>query len=74
MALIEYTVSDESIFSFEENYLFIKTIDTIIFCIYNLDRPMSITSYEIDDTISERKKKIHAGYGIHGVNYTLTIN
>ena len=35
---------------------------------------MSIISYEIVDTTSERKKNLNAKYGIHGVIEPLTIN
>ena len=67
MALVVNTVSDDSLFAFENNWLFRETLDIIKCCIYNLDGPIFITSNEIVDTMSERNKNLHAKYGIHGV-------
>ena len=74
VVLIAHTVSDESLFAFVKKLLCIKTLATIIYCIYNLNEPISITSDEIVDAMSERKKNLHAGYGIHGVTDTFKIN
>ena len=51
-----------------------KKITTSICCIYNLDGPISTTSDEIIDAMSDRKKNIHSKYGIHGVTEPFTIN
>ena len=61
VALVAHTVSGDSLF-------------TIIWCIYNLDGTMLITSDEIVDTKSEMKKNLHAEYGIDGVTDPFKIN
>ena len=56
VVLIAHTVSGDSSFEFVKNWLFRETLATIIFCTYNLYGSMSITSDEIVDAMSERKK------------------
>ena len=74
MALVAHTVSDNNFFDFSNIWLCIETLTSIILFIYNPDRPMLITWYEIVDAMSETKKNLHAKYGIHGFTDTLTIN
>ena len=74
VSLVAHTVSGYILFALENNMLLRERISTILYCIYNLDGSMLITSDEIADAMSERNKNIHSKYGIHGVNEPFTIN
>ena len=67
LALIKHNFSDDSLFSFSKHCLFSEKLATIIRWFYNLDGTISIMSDKIVDTMSNRRKHLHAKYGIYGV-------
>ena len=76
IALIAYTISDESVdvFSFSNKLLFSETLATILCSCYDLHDKTSITNDELLYALSERNNKILMEFGISRINEPYAIN